>query len=43
MLIIFNAYAALKLFDEPVRKWLTNKYILKEKKIEKEIIKEKLK
>lgn len=43
MLIIFNAYAALKLFDEPVRKWLINKYILKEKKIEKEIIKEKLK
>jgi peptidoglycan/LPS O-acetylase OafA/YrhL len=43
MLIIFNAYASLKLFDEPVRKWLTNKYILKEKKIDKEIIKQKLK
>ena len=33
MIIFFNAYATLKLFDEPVRKWLTNKFLNKEKKL----------
>ena len=31
LIIIFNDYASYKLFDEPLRKWLTNKYLIKKK------------
>ena len=29
IIIMFNTYAVMKLYDEPVRKWLTNKYLIK--------------
>ena len=30
-IIIFNTYALIKLYDEPVRQWLTKKYLIKPK------------
>ena len=30
-ILIFNAYALMKLYDEPVRKWLTERYLIKKK------------
>ena len=32
--MIFNAYSLIKLYDEPVRKWLSEKYLIKKKKEE---------
>ena len=32
---MFNTYALIKLFDQPVRKWLTEKYLLKRNNLEK--------
>ena len=32
IIMIFNAYALIKLYDEPVRKWLSEKYLVKKKK-----------
>ena len=34
-IIIFNTYALIKLYDEPVRKWLTEKYLIKSKNTDK--------
>ena len=31
-IIMFNTYALMKLYDEPIRKWLTNKYLIKKQK-----------
>ena len=28
-IMIFNSYALIKLYEEPVRKWLTEKYLIK--------------
>ena len=30
-ILIFNTYALMKLYDEPVRKWLTERYLIKKK------------
>ena len=30
-IMIFNSYALIKLYEEPVRKWLTEKYLIKKK------------
>ena len=32
LIMIFNAYALIKLYDEPIRKWLSEKYLIKKKK-----------
>ena len=34
LIMIFNAYSLIKLYDEPVRKWLSEKYLIKKKKEE---------
>ena len=39
--MFFNTYAAIKLYDEPVRKYLTNKYIIKKKINIENIVNEK--
>ena len=34
---MFNTYALIKLFDQPVRKWLIEKYLIKRNNLEKNI------
>ena len=43
IIMMFNTYALIKLYDEPIRKWLTLKYLTKNKpeKIKNEIEEEK--
>ena len=41
IIVFFNTYAAIKLYDEPVRKYLTNKYIIKKKINIENIVNEK--
>ena len=36
-IIMFNTYALIKLFDQPMRKWLTEKYLIKKNNVEKNI------
>ena len=38
-IMIFNAYSLIKLYDEPVRKWLVDNYLLKNKKENKTNVK----
>ena len=33
-IMIFNAYSLMKLYDEPIRKWLVEKYLIKKKNID---------
>ena len=35
LIMMFNTYALIKLYDEPVRKWLSEKYLYKQNKISK--------
>ena len=34
---MFNTYTLIKLFDQPMRKWLTEKYLIKRNNLEKNI------
>ena len=38
LIAIFNTYATIKLYDEPIRKWLTNKYLIKNHPLKENII-----
>lgn len=42
-IMMFNTYAIIKLYDEPVRKWLTKKYLVKKVPKKLDILNEEIK
>ena len=37
LIAIFNTYAIIKLYDEPIRKWLTSKYLIKNQPLKENV------